>query len=178
VRILYRVKQFWHALLLKTDPIELEQARKILNPAQSTLFIQLQRAEMSHSIIMYRKLLTQGDTQPDLLQAALLHDIGKLCYPMNPFQRAMVVIVRTLLPDEARSWGRIPPGGWEQAPGWRKPFIVKENHAEWGAEIARQAGASPITEQLIRQHHERPDSLDGTVEKRLQHQLWLVDNES
>jgi hypothetical protein len=60
VRILYRVRQFWHALLLKTDPVELEQAQKILNPEQWTLFAQLQTGEAAHSLALCRMLRDQG----------------------------------------------------------------------------------------------------------------------
>jgi putative nucleotidyltransferase with HDIG domain len=178
VRILYRVRQFWHALLLKTDPVELEQAQKILNPEQWTLFAQLQTGEAAHSLALCRKLRDQGENDPDLLTAALLHDIGKLNYPMNPIERALVVMVRTVSPGRARQWGSLPPGGWESAPSLRKPFIVKQQHAEWGAEMARKAGASELTQQLIRQHHWAPDPVSETMEKHLHYQLWRVDNES
>jgi predicted HD phosphohydrolase len=57
---------------------------------------------------MVHKLVDQG-SQPDLLVAALLHDVGKLRYKLNPLERAMVVLVRRLSPETARRWGSLPP---------------------------------------------------------------------
>ncbi len=95
---------------------------------------------------MFHRLLEQGENQPDLLVAALLHDIGKLRYRLNPLERAMVVLVKAINPEQAHRWGSLPPDGWDRLPGWRKAFIVAEQHAGWGAEMARQAGVSPLTE--------------------------------
>jgi hypothetical protein len=68
--------------------------------------------------------------------------------------------------------------GWDSIPGWRKAFIVAEQHAEWGAEMAREAGVSPLTVCLIRKHHNPPRQEAEIMENSLLHKLWLVDNES
>ncbi len=178
MRILYRVRQFWHTLSLKTDPHELEQARALLTGQQLKLFLKLQSNEQNHSSMMYFKLLDQNENQPDLLVAALLHDVGKLRYPMNPTERAGVVLAKALLPGQAHRWGQMPPHGWDGAPGWRKAFIVAEQHAGWGAEMARQAGVSRLTEYLIRKHHDPPYPESDQAENSLLYKLRLVDNES
>ncbi len=127
---------------------------------------------------MYRKLLEHGEDQPDLLMASLLHDVGKLRYPPNPFERVMVVLGRAMLPEHARRLGNIPTDGWEATPGWRKAFIMAEQHAEWGAEMAHQAGVTSLTETLIRHHHQ-PSRLGADhLTHSLLYKLWVVDNES
>ena len=63
---------------------------------------------------MYNKLLEQGENQPDLLVAALLHDVGKLRYRMNPMERALVVLVKAVAPDQAQTWGELPSNGWDR----------------------------------------------------------------
>jgi putative nucleotidyltransferase with HDIG domain len=178
VRIRYRVRQFWRTISLKTDPHELELAKGLLTEAQSGLFLHLQPEEQSHALVMYHKLLEQGENQPDLLVAALLHDVGKLRYRMNPLERAMVVLAKAVLPGQAQRWGSPPFSGFDCAPGWRKAFIVAEQHAEWGAQMARQAGVSPLTESLIRKHHDPACQQAEMAENILQRKLWLVDNES
>jgi putative nucleotidyltransferase with HDIG domain len=178
VRILYRASQFWRSVALKTDVDDLEQAQAQLSHEQWELFKRLQPAERAHAIMVFRKLLQRGENQPDLLTAALLHDIGKLQYRLNPFQRAMVVVASALMPRHARHWGILPTHGWEALPGWRKAFIVAEQHAAWGAEMARQAGVSPMVEALIRQHHLPHRKEEGNIEDNLLHILWVVDNDS
>jgi putative nucleotidyltransferase with HDIG domain len=178
VRILYRLRQFWRSVTLKTEPYALERAQRQLNPAQWELFNRLQPADKLHALEVFHKLLSNGESQPDLLTAALLHDIGKLHTHLNPLERAMVVVVSAWTPRCARRLGVIPVQGWQALPGWHKAFIVAENHASWGAELARQAGASSVVEALIRQHHASDKSQVGDLEPDLLHRLKVVDNDS
>jgi len=178
VRILYRARQFWHTVFLKTDPHSFRLVQEQLTPAQWALFNQLQPDEQAHAISIYRKLLHQGDHHPDLLAAALLHDIGKLRYRMNSIERAWIVLAQAILPGKAKRWGSLPRDGWEGLPGWRKAFILAEHHAEWGAQLARQAGVSPLAEALIRghQHPQQPEA--GDLENNLLSKLRAADNDS
>jgi hypothetical protein len=178
VRILYRVNQFWRILLINKDQLEPVQANAILNPEQRALFTQMQLGEQNHALMIFRRLHEQGENQPDLLVAALLHDVGKLRYRVSPLQRAMVVLVRAVMPKQAHRWGELPPAGWLGLPAWRKAFIVAEHHAEWGAEMARKSGASVLTENLIRLHHHPHQQGGDAIETSLLRKLWLIDNES
>lgn len=108
MRMLYRVNQFWQALFTNTDTEAYSQAQQLLTPAQWELFDALQPAERSHALAMYRKLLEQGETQPDLLIASLLHDVGKLRYRLNPLERAMIVLAKALLPHQVPRWVACP----------------------------------------------------------------------
>jgi putative nucleotidyltransferase with HDIG domain len=178
VRILYRVRQFWQTIFVKSDPHELRHALQILSPGQADLFLQLQPTEKEHAILMVRKLTEQGEDQADLLVAALLHDVGKIRYCLHPLERTMVVLVKAANPGKAHQWGRLPPEGWEGVPAWRKAFVVAEQHAEWGAQLAHQAGVSRLTETLIHEHHNPNSTQVDSFEASLLHKLWLVDNES
>ena len=142
------------------------------------LFIQMQPGEKEHAIVMVRKLSEHGENQPDLLVAALLHDVGKLRYRLNPLERIMVVLTKAVVPGQVRQWGSLAPDEWEDLPGWRKPFVVAEQHAVWGAEMVRQAGVSALTETLIREHHHPNLNKTNEAEYSLLHKLWVVDNES
>jgi hypothetical protein len=177
VRILYRVRQFWQAITAKTDPGELEKVLEFLSPEQAALFRQLQTGEKNHSMKMARKLIEQGDKDPNLLAAALLHDVGKLRYRLNPFERSLIVMVRACMPGMAQKWGQQPTQAWDSAPGWRKPFVLAEQHARWGAEMALRAGASELTAALILNHHSRHGNNLSDLEKDFQGKLWKVDNE-
>ena len=64
-----------------------------------------------------------------------------------------------LLRDRARL------NGWSKATptGLHRPFVVAAHHPAWGADLARQAGASPHTVELIRQHHDPQPTDDPLV---------------
>ncbi|HEX9090033.1 MAG TPA: hypothetical protein VF831_01010 [Anaerolineales bacterium] len=178
MRILYRLRQFWRTLPVKSDPRELEQAKIRLNSAQWELFERLQTGEKRHALVMLQRLLAQGEDQPDLLVATLLHDAGKLRYPLNPVERAMIVLAEAAVPARVRDWGSLPVDGFESLPRWRKAFVVAEHHASWGADLAHMAGASPLAETLIREHH-HPQALSTVGEgSSLLQKLWAVDNQS
>jgi putative nucleotidyltransferase with HDIG domain len=172
------VRQFWRTIFVKTNPLELERAMALLTPKQAGLFSQLQPGEQDHALVMVRKLTEQGETQPDLLVAAMLHDIGKLRYRLHPLERTIIVLAEAIMPRKAHQWGNLPPDGWNEVPAWRRAFVVAEQHAEWGAQLAHQADVTSMTETLIREHHNPHLSSAGSAETSLQHKLWVVDNES
>ncbi len=178
MRIQYRISQFWRALFARINPPDISQVLAVLSQDQRALFARLQPGEQKHALIVYRRLLEKGENQPDLLVAALLHDVGKLRYRMNPLERSMVVLVKAVLPKKALLWGELPTTNWESLPSWRKAFIVAAQHPEWGAELAREAGVSILTENLIRQHDQPCSQGPDSEETSLLHKLWLVDNDS
>jgi hypothetical protein len=153
-RVRYRVRQFQHALWSAADPEGLEQARSILTPAQLALFAGMQASEQAHALSVCRQLVDHGETLPDLLVAALLHDVGKCLCPLRLWERVLIVLGKAIFPAQVRRWGNLP------APvaairGWKRAFVVAEQHPAWGAELAVEAGASPRTVALIRHHQDR-----------------------
>ena len=178
VRILYRVRQFWRMVWIKPDRYELEQVQAILSPGQWELFTHMQPGDKEHAVTVYHRLIQNGETQPDLLIAALLHDVGKVRYRMNPFQRTMVVLARAIIPEKAHQWGKLSPETCQNAPGWKKPFVVAEQHAAWGAEMAHAVGVSSLTETLIREHHQGNSQGMSDEVRYLLKKLWIVDNEN
>jgi len=61
-----------------------------------------------------------------------------------------VVLVKNLLPGTFQRWGASG-----DILGWKRIFVVAEQHPAWGAEMAALAGASQLTVNLIRRHQER-----------------------
>ncbi len=145
----YRVGQFWNALHARPQSGQLEQVRQILNPALMSLFLSMQPSEQAHSLNIYQQLIAQDENNPDLLIAALLHDVGKIRYPLHILERVLIVIGKSLFPAQVHKWGQALPAGW------KRPFIVSEQHAAWGAEMAAKAGASDLTVELIRRHQDK-----------------------
>ena len=133
---------------------ELEQARLVLTEPQMELFLQLRPFEQRHGLRVLQALKVQGVAHPDLLAAALLHDIGKIRHPLHLWERVVIVILKKLAPKLVDSWGCGDPTGW------RRAFVISSKHPEWGAELVSQIGASPLLQILI-QKHEEVASMEG-----------------
>ena len=68
----------------------------------------------------------------ELLQAALLHDVGKSAAPLSLGDRTLVVLARRLAPAAARRWGQGQPSGW------RRPFVTARQQPSGGLTCARR----------------------------------------
>jgi putative nucleotidyltransferase with HDIG domain len=153
---LYRARQFWstwHAQTLTEE--ELAPAHSILTAAQMELFSRLQPSEQIHALRVLQTIHTQRENDPDLQTAALLHDVGKARAPLNIWERVVIVLGKGFFPKRAKVWGTGQPRGWKRS------FVVAEQHAAWGAEMASEAGTSPLAVSLIRRHqspYEQPSS--------------------
>jgi len=131
----------------------------------------MQPAEQVHAYQIFKRLETAGQTTPDLLMAALLHDVGKILVPLSIFDRVVIVLGKHLFRKAALRWAEGTPHGW------RLPFVVAEQHAEWGAELANQAGASSLTVELIRRHYDRPVRNPDSHTEHLLAALQAADDE-
>jgi hypothetical protein len=152
-RVSYRFWQLWRALGARPLPQDIQQVQSTLSPALQGIFFRMQPGEQAHSIAVFHKLLDKGETHPDLLAAALLHDCGKSRFPLQIWERVWIVLSKAFIPQQARMWAAA--GLDEKAlRGWRRPFVVVEWHPIWGAEMASQAGATPLVIALIRRHQE------------------------
>ena len=107
-RVLYRVRQFFLAMRPAVDPQDFEHAHSVLTPAQMALFTGMQSSEQAHAMSVYRQLVAQGETSPDLLAAALLHDVGKSLSPLRLWDRILIVLARAVFPAQSRRWGSLP----------------------------------------------------------------------
>ena len=171
-RILYRTRQFWLSILAEPAPDELQIAYPYLNSDQRKIFECMQPGEQAHSLSVLRTLMAQGETHPDLFQAALLHDVGKSRFPLKWWERVLIVLVKAISPNRVKRWGA--ESGARSL--WRRAFVVAEQHPTWGAEIAARAGASPLTISLIRRHQELVDPGGRTLEDRLLLKLQSADD--
>jgi hypothetical protein len=171
-RLAYRSRQFRDALPGSRKRIPGEALLPFLTPALLGLFQRMQPSEQAHAYQVFKHLETAGQTDPDLLAAALLHDVGKILRPLSIFDRVIIVLGKRLFPGAAQHWAEGRPRGL------RMPFVVAAQHADWGADLASQAGATSRSVELIRHHHEArlpyPDSDIG----RLLAALQAADDES
>ena len=171
-RLAYRSHQFWCALFPTRGGLTSEVLRPYLSPAQQNLFRRMQPAEQAHAIQVLNHLKAAGFDDPDLLAAALLHDVGKVVVPLSLLERVLIVLGKRLFPDAVHRWGKGTPRGLH------RPFVVAARHTDWGAELAAQAGASPLTVELVRRHHAAPEDQAGPAADRLLAALRSADGKS
>ena len=145
----YRVGQFVQALTARVPEQEAEQAIRILTPEAQALFRRQAVQDQRHALAVYRTLCQAGRTNPQLLAAALLHDVGKAAARLPAWQRAIIVLLERFAP---RLLARLGQGELPQ--GWRRPYVVHIQHPETGARWAQEAGCSPLTVALIRRHQD------------------------
>jgi predicted HD phosphohydrolase len=89
----YRARQFARYLRgARLDPAEQEQVRARLGPRLAELFARMSPGEQAHSLRVAQTLLARGETTPDLLAAALLHDVGKTRAPVSLPGRVLAVL--------------------------------------------------------------------------------------
>ncbi|HEY8491932.1 MAG TPA: hypothetical protein VIO14_13175 [Dehalococcoidia bacterium] len=147
-RAWYRVRQFREAVRAAAPGGEEDERAVVaayLTETQQSLFFTMTRRDRRHSVQTCRLLLEQGHRDPDLLAAALLHDVGK--GRIRLWHRVAYVLLSAAAPRLLRRLAR--PGG----EGWRAVLYRSLHHPEAGAAQALAAGASAETARLIREHH-------------------------
>jgi len=167
----YRARQFWNALLRPELRVQTAAIQAHLFPSQLILFRQMQPSEQAHAYHVFEHLRRAGNTDADLLAAALLHDVGKIFSPLSVFDRVMIVTGKYLFPKAFKRWGEGAPRGL------RRPFVVAVRHGEWGADLVQKTGASSLTVELVRRHHERFDNNPISKTEQLLIQLHKVDDQ-
>ncbi|MGE3797416.1 MAG: hypothetical protein AB7G88_06200, partial [Thermomicrobiales bacterium] len=123
------------------------QVREILSEAQLEAFRHLPRHDQSHAICVMRQVEKSGWVERDLLQAALLHDIGKSAGGRSPslLDRTVHVFLRRISPPvlsaltSSQSW-------------WNGGLVLAVHHPALGAKRAENLGCSPRACDLVARH--------------------------
>jgi hypothetical protein len=145
----YRFWQFWQSLEGSPGESEWQEIERILSPTELSLFKQLPIPDQNHSVRVLRALEANHEGDPDLLKAALLHDLGKIKHPLRRWERVFAVLVMGIFPRRHLRWGTGDPSGLKRA------LVVIKQHPHWGADLADEAGSNPMTVWLIRNHETR-----------------------
>jgi len=151
--IWYRVRQVFQGLWPWLSADETAEAARWLSPEALRLWQGQSVRDRRHSLRVLRTLQAWGYTHPALMQAALLHDVGKSLARLHLWHRVVWVLVNALIPT------------WQtklaQPQGWRYSFWVLANHPELGASLAARAGCDPDVVWLIAHHQAREVSARG-----------------
>lgn len=119
------------------------------------LFFQMDPADQRHSlavaksVLAKRGYLTGLPVQP-LVQAALLHDVGKVEGDLTTISRLLVALVRRIAPKLRFKWADRSGNSFARA------CYVDLHHSARGAYMARAFGISPEVAEVIGAHHDPP----------------------
>jgi hypothetical protein len=147
-RAAYRSRQFFGALRARVGEEERVEVAAHLTPAEQALFYSMDLRDQRHGLDTFGVLRANGQRDPSLLAAALLHDVGK--GPIRLWQRVAFVLLKAVSPRLLR---RLASG---DGPGWRGALARSLDHAERGAALAEAAGSTVETVRLIRLHPTPP----------------------
>lgn len=127
-----------------------------LDPAGRFLFSQMSIIDQRHTLRVARYIKKKAAFQrgidfKKLIQAALLHDAGKVKGEIKWFHRILVAIIRRLFPRLREKWGIR-----NKSFSFRYALYVDLIHPSRGAYMAESLGLAPEIVSLIRRHHDPP----------------------
>jgi hypothetical protein len=128
-------------------------------------FRALPKADQQHALRVYRSFIARGETDTDLIAAALLHDIGK-----QPGVGITQRTVRVLFTRSPRLLASLATTRWLPR-RWRDGLARLLDHAAFGADLAASWGCTPATVAIIRASH------DADVHETVR-RLQAMDDES
>jgi hypothetical protein len=133
MRPAYRVRQFRDHVLARVFAEERAAAHAALPPTAVGVFDAMPVADQRHAIDVFSRLRAGGQTDPDLLAAALLHDAGK-GERIGLWHRVVTVLVEAFAPSRLERLGSTDPESW------RYPFHLQLHHEALSAQAALEAG--------------------------------------
>ena len=138
---MHRVAQFVSHLTARVGADERATARRVLPSGTWPLFEAMPVADQRHALDVAQRLLDRGLDDPDLLSAALLHDVAK-GVRLRLWHRVGGVLLAAIAPRRLRTMAA-------QRPAEANPWYVFVHHAALSASAARAAGASERTARFI-----------------------------
>lgn len=150
-RWFYRIRQFVSALIAFVHLEERVLLVRVLSEPQLLLFERMPRFVQRHSLDVYHTLVRAGHTDPHLLQAALLHDCGKV----DENGRAIPLIYYGLIV----LFQQHAPHLYERAAcdgrGWLYPFALHASHEQRSVVYAEAVRSDPQVVHILRDYAER-----------------------
>jgi hypothetical protein len=152
-----KVRQTVRYVLGRVSDDERRELETWLSQPQLRLFDSMHRADQRHGLDVVARLRLEGRDDPELLQAALLHDCSK-----GPGVRLPHRVAWSL----GERYGEGVTHAFARLPGFSAAFERLRHHADDSARLALSAGCSERTAELIR-HQSDPVDPDAGVALQL-----------
>ena len=136
-----KTRQTMRHLFGRVSDAERAELTTWLSEPQLALFDSMHRADQRHGLDVVATLRAGTHDDPELLQAALLHDCSK-----GPDVRLPHRVAWSL----GERYGAPVLDSLARIPGFRAPFERLRHHADDSARLALEAGCSERTAELIR----------------------------
>lgn len=136
-----KIRRTWAYSQAAISTTEREELAGWLSPRQLRLFDWMHVADRRHGLDVVAYLRAKGADDPDLLMAGLLHDSGK-----GPRVRLVHRVAWSL----GQKYGERVWSLWSRMPTFRTGLGRLRDHAARSADLAREAGCSARTIELIR----------------------------
>ena len=155
--VFFKLLSFWNLRLTGAD---VQLIDTYLDDSGKFLFYQMSRFDQHHALAVTRMIIAEVNGSPQsgnlktIVQAALLHDVGKVEGDFNFLSRLIVGFIKRICP----TWrGKLaftnPNTYWEKV---RYGFYVDLIHPLRGAHMAKIFGIEPSIVEIIRHHHDPP----------------------
>ncbi len=149
-----KVRQARRHVFGRVSARERELLGATLTPPQLHLFDSMHRADQRHGLDVAARLREQGQDDPELLLAALLHDCSK-----GPGVRLPHRVAWSL----GERYGEGVTDDLARLPGFGAAFARLRDHADDSARLALEAGCSERTAELIRHQSDPVDPAAGVA---------------
>lgn len=146
-----KIRQTRRHVFARVSPRERDSLATWLTPAQLALFDGMHVADRRHGLDVVAVLRAEGMTEPEVLEAGLLHDCAKGNAGLVP--RVLVSLEQAHLGWPARAAATLP--------AVRRTLQRLRDHAELSAGLAAAAGCSARTVELIRWQDAPRDPVAG-----------------
>lgn len=144
--MIHRIKQFIHAMTAKMREEDQLFVKKHLNKKEQELFFQLRVYEQTHSVRVARHMKENEcniEEEQDMIRIGLLHDIGKIKYPLNPIEKSIIVVLDKMTKGNIKKMRRL------------KMVKCYYEHAQIGYELLCALGGYDAEFlEAIKYHHE------------------------